>query len=351
MNRPRGVRALLLPTSQRGSHRPDGPGYSRIAWWRSRRRGHARRSRALRGWPLWTCPVTAAGSWKEGRTVSESAPVRDDAAIAAAAPAGVDPQAPHVPRVMDYLLGGTANFEIDRQAAALAFQNWPGETGGVAGVRVDIGHARAALGRVVRHLVADRGITQFLDIASGLPTMGNVHLAARELAPEAKVVYVDNDPQVVAHAQHLLAEESGAEVVFLQGDFHEPGKVLARAAETLDFTRPVGLVLFGMLHFVEDFDEGARLLAGYLGALPPGSCVAVSHFARDDEDTAMNATLDALDAQLGEAVVRRTRTEVEKFFDGLEVAEPGIVETQNWRPTDTSWPAPLPMWVGVARKR
>ncbi|MFF4214500.1 SAM-dependent methyltransferase [Streptomyces sp. NPDC001796] len=281
----------------------------------------------------------SAASHREGATVTD------------AAPEGIDPRIPHVPRVLDYLLGGTANFECDRQAAAHAFAGWPGETGGVEGVKVDIRHARGALGRIVRHLVKDCGVRQFLDIASGLPTMDNVHLAARSAAPDAKVVYVDNDPLVVAHARHLLAEDTDGGVSFLQGDFHDPQDVLARASRTLDFSQPVALVLFGMLHFVEDFAEGARLLAAYLDAMTPGSYVAVSHFAKDDEDTEMNATLDALDKQLGEAVVRRTRAEVARFFDGMDTVEPGVVETQNWRPADTSGPAPLPMWVGVARKR
>ncbi|MGA4846734.1 SAM-dependent methyltransferase [Streptomyces sp. G5(2025)] len=268
-----------------------------------------------------------------------------------AAPPGVDPRTPHVPRVMDYLLGGEAHFESDRQAASFAFADWPGQTGGVEGVKVDIKHARDALGRVVRHLACDRGIIQFLDIASGLPTMGNVHLAAREVTADAKVVYVDNDPRVVAHAEHLLAGETDGSVAFLRGEFREPEDVLGRAGQTLDFSRPVALILFGMLHFVEDFDEGVRLLGSYLDRMVPGSFVAVSHFAKDDEDTAMNATLDALDKQLGEAVIRRTKSEVARFFDGLDQVEPGVVETQNWRPTDTSGPEPLPMWVGVARKR
>lgn len=273
----------------------------------------------------------------------------ETAPIAENAPEGVNPNIPHVPRVLDYLLGGTANFESDRQAAAYAFAGWPGETGGVEGVKVDIKHARGALGRIVRHL-AGEGVHQFLDIATGLPTMDNVHLAARSVVPDARVVYVDNDPLVVAYAQHLIAGE-GEGVAFLQGDFHDPGDVLERAAKTLDFSQPVGLILFGMLHFVEDFAEGARLLATYLDALPAGSFVAMSHFAKDDQDTEMNATLDALDKQLGEAVVRRTRSEVGAFFEGLDLLDPGVVETQDWRPADTSGPKPLPMWVAVARKR
>ncbi|MEU4447796.1 SAM-dependent methyltransferase [Actinosynnema sp. NPDC050801] len=267
------------------------------------------------------------------------------------APAGVNPAAPHVPRILDYLLGGTANFEIDRVVAEQAFAGWPGEVGGVDGVRVDIKEARDSLVRIVGHMAGEGDIRQFLDFASGLPTENNTHEAARAVSPDCRVVYVDNDPQVVAHAHYLLASEEEGKTVFLEGDFRDPQDVLRRAAATLDFSQPVGIVLYGMLHFMEDSDGPHRIFAELLAAVPSGSYIAVSHFAKDDEDTAMNATLDAMDKQMGEAVVRRTRAEVEEFFAGMDIVEPGVVGTHEWRPTDTSGPKPLPMWVGVARKR
>jgi S-adenosyl methyltransferase len=264
----------------------------------------------------------------------------------------IDPSIPHVPRVLDYLLGGTANFESDRAAAEYAFANWPGEVGGVDGVRVDIRAARGALERIVSYLAGECGIRQFLDIASGLPTMSNTHEAARSVAAGCKTVYVDNDPLVVAHAELLLAAANEAETVFLHGDFRELPDIIRRAGQTLDFTQPVGVVLFGMLHFMEDGDGPHRVFADLLDAIPSGSYVAVSHFAKDDEDTAMNDTLEALDRQLGEAIVRRTRREVEAFFEGMDVVSPGVVETYQWRPPEgADGPRPLPMWVGLARKR
>jgi S-adenosyl methyltransferase len=267
-------------------------------------------------------------------------------------PDGVNPAVPHVPRILDYLLDGTANFEVDRAVAQQAFAAWPGEVGGVDGVRIDIREARESLGRIVRYLAGERGIRQFLDFASGLPTMNNVHEAAQAVADGCRVVYVDNDPQVVAHAEYLLAPESDGNTVFLEGDFREPQDVLRRAAATLDFSQPVAIILYGMLHFLEDSDGPHRLLAELLAAVPSGSYVALSHFAKDDEDTAMNATLDAMDKQMGEMVVRRTRAEVESFFAGMDVVVPGVVETHLLRPSpDRSGPAPLPMWCGVARKR
>ena len=268
------------------------------------------------------------------------------------APPGIDPAIPHVPRILDYLLGGTANFESDRIVAQQAFAAWPGEVGGVDGVRVDIFEARDSLRRIVEYLAGECGVRQFIDIASGLPTENNTHLAARRVAEGCRTVYVDNDPIVVTHSQALLASETDGNTVFLNGDFRDPQDVLRRAAETLDLSQPVAFILYGMLHFLEDSDGPEGLLDAYVDAVPAGSFVAVSHFAKDDEDTAMNATLDAMDKQMGEAVVRRTRGEVEKFFNGMDISEPGVVQTNEWRPApDADGPKPLPMWVGVARKR
>jgi O-methyltransferase involved in polyketide biosynthesis len=264
----------------------------------------------------------------------------------------IDPNVPHVPRVLDYLLGGSANFESDRMAAQYAFANWPGEVGGVDGVRVDIREARGALRRIVTHLTRDCGIRQFIDIAAGLPTVDNTHLSARAVSPDCKVVYVDNDPLVVSYAQELLAAEEDEGTVFLLGDFRDPQDIVRRAAETLDLTQPVGIILFGMLHFLEDTDNAQQLLDELLDAVPSGSYVAVSHFAKDEQDTAMNDTLEALDRQLGEAVVRRTRAEVAQFFEDMDTLEPGVVGTHEWRPPlGANGPQPLPMWVAVARKR
>ncbi|HEX8093531.1 SAM-dependent methyltransferase [Jatrophihabitans sp.] len=273
------------------------------------------------------------------------------AAVSETVPDGVDPRVPHIPRILDYLLDGSANFAADRQVAEFAFAEWPGEPGGVEGAKVDVKAARGALGRIVRHLAADCGIQQFLDIAPGVPTMDNTHLAARSVTPSAKTVYVDLDPVVVAYGQHLLAEEGNRDVTIVQGDFNDPQDVIAQASKTLDFNQPIGLILFGMLHFIADREHGARMLAAYLDAMPSGSYVAVSHFALDEQDAGMNVALHAMDEKFGEAVVRRTRAEVAWFFEGMELLEPGVVGTHEWRPTDTSGSKPLPMWVAVARKR
>jgi hypothetical protein len=266
------------------------------------------------------------------------------------APAGVNPMIPNTARIMDYLLGGTQYFASDRGVGDQAFVNWPGETGGIEGVRVDLHAARDALRRIVGHLAGECGIRQFLDLASGLPTMDNTHEAARAVAPGCRVVYVDSDPSVAAHGQYLLASDPDA--VFLEADFHDPQDILRRAAATLDFSRPVGLILFGVLHFVDDSDGPQRILDELLGAVPSGSYLALSHFAKDDADTAMNAMLTEMDKQTGDSVTRRTRSEVERFFDGMDIVPPGVMETELWRPPQgAAGPKPLPMWCGLARKR
>ncbi|HZP52175.1 SAM-dependent methyltransferase [Actinocrinis sp.] len=264
------------------------------------------------------------------------------------APAGVSAMIPNTARIMDYLLGGSANFASDRAVGDTAFVNWPGETGGVEGVKVDLHAARDALRRIVQYLAGECGIRQFLDLASGLPTMDNTHLAARSVAPGCRVVYVDNNPSVASHGQYLLA--SDPDTVFLQADFRDPKDIVARASETLDFTQPVGLILFGVLHFVDDADGPQQLLDDLLAAVPSGSYLALSHFAKDDVDSALNAMLTEMDKQTGDSVFRRTRSEVERFFDGMDVVPPGVVETELWRP-QVQGPKPLPMWAGLARKR
>lgn len=266
------------------------------------------------------------------------------------APVGVNALIPNTARIMDYLLGGTANFASDRAVGDTAFVNWPGEPGGVEGVCTDLHAARDVLGRMVGYLAGECGVREFLDLATGLPTMGNTHLAARAAAPGCHVVYADNEPSVAAHGQFLLADDP--DTVFLDADFRDPKDILRRAAATLDLSRPVGLILFGVLHFVDDADGPGRLLADLLDAVPSGSYLAVSHFARDDGDTALNAMLTEMDKQTGDSVVRRTRAEVERFFDGMDLLPPGVVETENWRPPrGAAGPRPLPMWCALARKR
>ncbi|KQV13227.1 MULTISPECIES: SAM-dependent methyltransferase [unclassified Kitasatospora] len=257
----------------------------------------------------------------------------------------IDPDIPHVARVLDYLLGGDANFPADRAAAEQAFAAWPG-----GDVRLDICSARAALGRIVRHLAGDLGIRQFLDIGSGLPTADNTHQVARSVAPDAKVVYVDPDPLVIAHGRALLRDCPPETTAFISGDIHDPGRILKDAAAVLDFDRPIGVIMFGLLHFVPDEQQPEALMKAVVDALAPGSAVGFSHFARIEGDDAMDETFEQLNRQWGESVVRRTSAEAARlFFTGLEPIAPGVTELPDWRP-EAGAPAgrPMPMWCGAA---
>ncbi|GAA1416303.1 SAM-dependent methyltransferase [Kitasatospora putterlickiae] len=261
--------------------------------------------------------------------------------------AGVDPEVPHVSRVFDLMLGGTANFAADRAAAEFAFASWPG-----GDVRVDIQAARGALVRIVRYLAAEAGIRQFLDIGTGLPTMNNTHEVARGVHPDARTVYVDKDSVVVAHARHLLAGLPRDEVRYLQGDMKEVDRILDAARAVLDFEQPIGVILFGVLHFFPDEQGPAELMKRIVDAVPPGSHVAFSQFARVGEDAAMDEAFELLNQQWGESVVRRTREETaDLYFAGLEPVEPGVAELPDWRPEPgEAGPRPMPMWCGLARK-
>jgi hypothetical protein len=259
----------------------------------------------------------------------------------------IDINVAHVARVYDWLLGGKANFKVDREAAERAYTAWPG---GIDGVRADALAHRALLGRVVRHLVL-AGIRQFLDIGTGIPKENNVHEVAQREAPEARVVYVDNDPIVLAHAHQLLRGTPEGATRYIFGELREPGVILEAAARTLDFSRPVAVLLFGVLHFFSPDDDPAGITGELMAPLAAGSCLALSHLAADVAGDEMAETSKRLNAQMAESVVLRTREEVTGLFGGLEIVEPGVVQLPQWWPErDAPTTGPLPMWCGVGRK-
>jgi S-adenosyl methyltransferase len=262
-------------------------------------------------------------------------------------PPGIDTNVAHVARVYDWLLGGTANFKVDRDAGERAYSAWPG---GIDGLRADVRAHRALLGRVVRHL-ALAGIRQLLDIGTGIPKENNVHEVAQREAPETRVVYVDNDPIVLAHAHQLLRGTPEGATRYIFGDLREPAVILKAAAQTLDFSRPVAVLLLGVLHFFPPDDDPAGIAAELMAPLAAGSCLALSHLAADVSSDAMAETFRRLNADMAESVVLRTREEVAGLFGGLELAEPGVVQLPQWRPEhDAPAPGPLPMWCGLGRK-
>ncbi|MFE0459621.1 SAM-dependent methyltransferase [Kitasatospora sp. NPDC058965] len=231
---------------------------------------------------------------------------------------------PHSARIYDYFLGGTTNFAADREAAAHALAVIPWAS---AAARVN----RAFMHRATRFL-AESGVTQFLDIGTGIPTSPNLHEIAQRIDPAARVVYADNDPIVLAHAQALLHSTPEGRTAYVQADVHDPKALLDTVRETgvLDFDRPVALSLVALLHFVPD---GAHEIAEVLkAALPaPGSALVISHFT-PDFDPAVAGRIEEVYRAAENPVRARTRAEVDRFFDGWQLVEPGIVATAHWRP-------------------
>ena len=264
----------------------------------------------------------------------------------------IDTSVAHVTRVYDYLLGGKANFAVDREAAEQAYAAWPG---GLAGVRADARAHRALLGRVVRYLTSEGGIHQFLDIGTGIPKEDNVHEVAQRSAPEARIVYVDYDPIVLAHAHKLLTSTPEGACAYIYGDLRDPETILRKAADTLDFGRPAAVVLFGILHFFADSENPHAIVARLTEGLAPGSYLAISHLASDVHGEALAETFDRLNRQMSESVILRTQVEVARFFDGMDLVDPGVVQLPQWRPDPGQEAAkqgrPLPMWCAVGRKR
>ena len=259
---------------------------------------------------------------------------------------------PNPARIYDYFLGGKDNFPADREIAEGVLAIAP-----VA--REVVEDNRAFLRRAVEVLTGEAGIRQFIDLGSGLPTQGNVHEIAQAAAPEARVVYVDNDPMVVTHSRALLA---GDNTVAIEGDLRHPDKVLEHpdVRELIDFGRPVALLLLAILHFLPDDEDPFGIVARYTDALPAGSHLAISHGTRDiperpdlspEEMADMGAKVEQLYQLTTGSLVTRTRAEVERFFDGLELLEPGVVEIQRWRPDGRSSLLPGGFYGGVARKR
>ena len=256
----------------------------------------------------------------------------------------IDTRTPHSARVYDYLLGGKDNFEADRIVAKAALAAFPATAESARANRV-------FLSRVVRFLVAEAGVRQFLDLGSGLPAADNVHEVAQAIDPESRIVYVDNDPIVHAHARALLTGTRVGATAYLHADLREPAPILADAAKTLDFGQPAAVLLLGILHFVPDSDDPAAIVKQLMDALSPGSYLVISQLA-SDIDPAMTAGIRAMKEQgrdLG--FVLRDRAQVTNFFGGLELVDPGVVPIARWRPrTDAEAQAPGTLWGGVARK-
>jgi hypothetical protein len=238
----------------------------------------------------------------------------------------INPGLAHPARVYDYMLGGKDNFAADRALADAVSAAMP--------LAPFMARAnRAFLGRAVRYLAKEAGIRQFLDIGTGIPTAGNTHEVAQALAPESRVVYVDNDPIVLVHARALMSSNAAGATAFIQADLREPDKILADPAlhGTLDLGEPVALMLVAILMYLRDEENPRSIVSALLDALPSGSCLTISHPSADfSPEEAADAV--AASERSGISFTPRTQAEVAAFFAGLELVDPGIVPVLAWRP-------------------
>ena len=265
-----------------------------------------------------------------------------DAAARSAGRPGFDTTVAHQARMYDYWLGGKDNFAADRAAAQAALAAYPG----MARLARE---NRAFLRRVVRYLAGEAGVRQFLDIGTGIPTAGNTHEIAQEVAPESRVVYVDYDPVVLTHARALLTSTPEGATAYIDADLRDTRTVLEKAAQTLDLTEPVAVTMLAVLHAVGDEDDPCAVVAALMRPLPSGSYLAISHLASELEREKLDESRNRVNRISHQQYTHRSHAEVLRFFDGLEMAEPGLVELRHWRPTiETS--RVTPGWCGLGRK-
>ena len=259
--------------------------------------------------------------------------------------AGIDTSVAHPARVYDYWLGGKDNFAADREAAERVLAVTPG-------LRARVRANRAFLARAVRYLAAEAGIRQFLDIGTGIPSANNTHEVAQAVAPDSRIVYVDNDPIVLTHARALLASGPEGSTQYVDGDIRDAAAILEAAATTLDLTRPTALMLLGVLHLIQDSEDPYRIVAGLMDALSSGSYLAISHPASDFHAPQQAEAQRRYNERVSTPQTLRTREEVARFFDGLELVPPGIVYVHTWRPDpgDIVPPDGKSAHGGVARK-
>jgi hypothetical protein len=257
----------------------------------------------------------------------------------------LDTTVAHNARVWNYWLGGRDNYVADREAGDVVQRMFPSI--------VDVARAdRAFLGRVMTYLAGTEGVRQFLDIGTGLPTSSNTHEVAQQIAPESRIVYVDNDPLVLAHARALLTSSPEGRTEYIDADARDPRHILQAAAATLDFDRPVGVMLLGVLNFVLDTAEAERIVATLVDAVPAGSYLAITHPTLELGGEANARAMAFWNENAKPPITARTRAEFTRFFDGLELLEPGVVPCSRWRPEGSEFGADkdVPQFGAVGRK-
>jgi O-methyltransferase involved in polyketide biosynthesis len=275
-------------------------------------------------------------------------PSRSDDSTSVDAPhaSKLDTTIAHSARIWNYWLGGKDNYKVDREVGDKVFQMLPSI---VMQARAD----RAFLGRAVRYLAGNEHIRQFLDIGTGLPTVDNTHQVAQRVTPQARIVYVDNDPLVLSHARALLTSTPEGSCDYIDADLHDPDKILKAAAKTLDFTRPIALMLLGILHHVMDTNEAYGIVKQLVHAMPEGSILAINHASNAVYGAASDAAVAHWNKFGTPPITLRSPEQIAQFFDDLELVEPGIISCSRWRPEPNPWgePAEVDEFCGVGRKR
>jgi len=248
-------------------------------------------------------------------------------------------------RIYDYLLGGKDNYAADREAVDAVLKIAP-EMGFTARAN------RAFLGRAVRYLAAEAGIRQFLDIGTGIPTAGNTHHVAQAAAPDSRVVYVDYDPIVLAHARALLTSSEAGATEYIDADLRDTDTILSRAGRLLDFSQPVAVTMLFILHAISDADDPHAIVATVLDALPPGSYLALSHLGSDIFDEEAQRGFQGVVGRMSQQqYTGRSRAQMLRFFEGMELVEPGLVRIEEWRPDPGSVSDyKSTAWAAVGRK-
>ncbi|MER5357664.1 SAM-dependent methyltransferase [Streptomyces sp. NPDC002785] len=237
---------------------------------------------------------------------------------------------PHSARVWNYLLGGKDNYTVDHQMGDMILKTFP-DFAAIARLQ------RAFLARAVHYLTAEAGIRQFLDIGTGLPTADNTHEVAQRVAPESRIVYVDNDPLVLTHARALLTSTPEGACAYIDADVKDADAILAEAAKTLDFSRPVGLTMLGIMGQLPDEDDPWALVDRLVAALPAGSYLALSDGTNTSDS--LNQAVASYNANSASTYHLRSPERIADFFHGLELVEPGVVKTSPWRPDPDQSPA------------
>jgi hypothetical protein len=252
----------------------------------------------------------------------------------------------HQARIYDYLLGGKDNYAADRAATEAALEVWPD-------LAFTARANRAFLGRAVRYLVEGAGIRQFLDIGTGIPTAGNTHEVAQAIAPESRMVYVDYDPIVLAHARALLDSSEEGATEYINADLRDTETILSQAAKVLDFSKPIAVTMLAILHAIPDGDDPYGIVARLMGAVPSGSYLAVSHGASDLLDRETSHSFEAAwKGRVQQEFTWRSREQVGRFFAGLDLVEPAVVQVEEWRPEPgTVNGGKSAGWCAVGRKR